>query len=203
VHFLTTLRCRPSRVLTARPGQVTQSQGLIFSTTMSKALANRSHRGSTSKVSLRSVRCYTVFNKFSVSTPVSTAVSSSTGNQQHIQRSPYEIKLSIQAHSLTEMHQRSTPPNGHLYGAVIWSVSWLRSARGMACSAGKCTPSCSSHPVIMPSLTRKCVIGVGSSSWAGGMSKAKEGPADLRFQGSASNSECTQGDATCFSSMHS
>jgi hypothetical protein len=44
-HFLTALTRRSSHRLLARPGKVNQSQGLLFSTTVLKALANRPPAG--------------------------------------------------------------------------------------------------------------------------------------------------------------
>jgi hypothetical protein len=102
-------------------------------------------------------------------------VSSSTGNPQYVQRSQCKIKSSIQVQSLTEIHQRSTPPSGHLYVLVIWSsVSSLRSVGGTACSAGKYTSNCSNSTVMMPYLTQRCAIGAGISSWSGSMPKTQE-----------------------------
>jgi hypothetical protein len=47
------------------------------------------------------------------------------------------IKPIMQVHSLTEIHQRSTPLNGYLDVMVIWNnICSLRLADGTACSAG-------------------------------------------------------------------
>jgi hypothetical protein len=65
-------------------------------------------------------------------------VSSSTGNQQYMQRSQRETKPNIQVHRLTEIHQQSTPSNGHLHSMVTWkNLSPFRSGGGTAFSARK------------------------------------------------------------------
>jgi hypothetical protein len=98
--------------------------------------------------------------------PCQSLDSSSTGNQQHIQRSQRDTKPSI--HSPAEICQGSTPPNGHLHVTAISSnVSSLRSAGGTACSPGKYISSCSNYMVMMLSLTRRCAFGASGSAWIG------------------------------------
>jgi hypothetical protein len=70
------------------------------------------------------------------------------------------------------------------------------------CSVNKYTSSWSNCKMMIPSVTRSCAIGPGSSSWVGSNSETQENLTGPRFQCSASNSECTRGDATCLCSMH-
>jgi hypothetical protein len=119
------------------------------------------------------IRCSRKFKYHRLCQPL---VSSSTGNQQYIQRSQYRIKPSMQVHSLTEIHSRSTLSNSHLCVTIVWNNFYsLRSSGGTACSAGNYTPSCSNTAVMMPSLTQRCVVRVPGFSWAGSMSKTQEG----------------------------
>jgi hypothetical protein len=123
--------------------------------------------------------------------------------QKYMQSSQSNTRLSIQVHSLAEMHQLSTALDGHTKVNVIWSnISSSKSAAGTSCSASKPTSSCSHYVAVTPFLARCCATGQAVRDGLGVCRKRKEFWLTPRFLYSTSNSECARGDATCLCSMH-
>jgi hypothetical protein len=120
-----------------------------------------------------------------------------------VQSGQRNTKLSIQVHSLTEIHQPSTPLHSYMYVKLIRNnASSSKLAAGRACGPSKFASRCSNYMIVARSLTQRCATGAGSSPWAGSVLKTKEGVIWPRVQYSASNSDCVRGDATCPSARH-